>query len=390
MVRRVRGGFFAALGMTIALGACDIGSTAIPRPDPLIVVHAVLDPSLDQQTILLEESLTGTDHSVTTSVDPDNPITTTGGIPIQFADVRIEDEAGTITGAFVRDAGVYVVPITPQPGVRYRLTVQALGKTVMASTVIPRGVIATTAPLVPFNRTHDTAKVSIPQVEFARGYFLRIDAPIAGFSVVTTDRDIAITGDTRNLYTENLLRVFFPGFQQALTVAAADTNLFDYYRSRNDPFSGIGLINHVQGGLGVFGSVAVIERRVLDVTQDFSGHPLEDDFTRRDPAPDDVPQLLHFYRESSAETPDSQDRISGFYISGPANNPVQGPFLATVLLGGTFDVRMFRPGTTADAAGSLLASPVLPDAFHCCGPPDTLKVYVEGVAGVLNYVRKGK
>jgi hypothetical protein len=383
-----------ALGMTMALGACNIGSTAIPRPDPLVVVHAVLDPSLSQQTILLEESLTGKAPEQGPWA-ADDPIATSQGIPIAGAEVQLEDENGAIYAATERQiagdpSGIYIAAVIPQPGIRYRLTVHALGKTVTATTVVPRGVVATTAPLVPFNRNHDTAKVSIPQVEFARGYFLRIDAPIAAFSVVTTDRDIAITGDTRNLYTENLLRVFFPGFQQALTVAAADTNLFDYYRSRNDPFSGIGLINHVQGGLGVFGSVAVIERRVLDVTQDFSGHPLEDDFTRRDPAPDDVPQLLHFYRESSAETPDSQDRISGFYISGPASSPVQGPFLATILLGGTFDVQMFRPGTTADAAGSFRAYPVLPDAWHCCGPPDTLKVYVEGVPGVLNYVRKGK
>lgn len=377
----------ARLGMTLAiLAACDLGSTTIPRPDPQIVVHAVLNPSLSEQVVLLEESLTGKPAPTASFFNPNNPIATGGGIAIAGATVRLEDETGAVfTGAERRfgsaPTGIYVVPFTAQPGMRYRLTVEALGKTVTASTVVPRATPAGTAPVVPFNRDRDTARVSIPEVESARGYFLRIDAPVAAFSVVTTDRDISITGDTRNLLTENLLRVFFPGFEQTLTVAAADTNLYDYYRSGNDPFSGVGLITHVQGGLGVFGSIVVIERRVLDVTQDSSGHPIEAMFTRRDPAPDDVPRALHFYRESAAETPDSQDRLSGYYISGPADAPVRGPFLVTILLGGSFNIQMFKPGTTTQNAGAFVAYPV---------PPDTVKAYIEGVRGVVNFVRVGR
>jgi len=245
----------AALLFAAMLAGCDLGSSTIPQTDPQIVVHAVLNPSLDQQAILLEESLTGKAQPDSLFLGKDNPITTDGGIPISGANVQLEDGTGAIytateTRVSGQPTGVYMVPITVQPGMRYRLTVQALGKTVTASTVVPRATPAAVATIVPFNRDHDTAKVSMPEVEFARGYFLRIDAPISGFSMVTSDRSVAITGDTRNLYTENLLRVFWPGFEQTLTVAAVDTNLYDYYRSRSDPFSGIGLINHVQGGLG--------------------------------------------------------------------------------------------------------------------------------------------
>ena len=386
MVRRAAGLLVAAV-----LCGCDLGSTAIPRPDPMVVVHAVLNPSLNRQVILLEESLTGKPAPVFTN--PNNPILTSGGIPITGAVVQLKDQTGQLYTATQEAPGVYsVLPMVVQPGMRYSLTVQALGKTVTASTTVPRGTVATAAPSMAFNRDHDTAKVSMPAVEFARGYLLRVDAPIAAFSMVTTDRDIAITGDTRNLYTENLLRVFFPGFEQALTVAAADTNLYDYYRSRSDPFSGVGLINHVEGGLGVFGSIAVIERRVLSVTQDFSGHPLEDTFTRRDPAPDSVPSALHFYRESPAKTPDSQDRLSGYYINGPTSNPVRGPFIMSITQIGTFDVQMFKPHTTTDPAGAFRADPVLmaDTTPKCCAPPDTVKVYFDGVPGVLRYVRQGK
>jgi hypothetical protein len=247
---------------------------------------------------------------------------------------------------------------------------------------------------VPFNRDRDSAKVSIPEVEFARGYMLRVDAPVSAFSVVTSDRELSITGDTRNLFTENLLRVFFPGFEQSLTVAAVDTNLYDYYRSRSDPFSGVGLINRVQGGLGVFGSIAVIERRVLDVTQDFSGDRLEDMFTLRDAAPDALPRVLHFYRESPAETPESQHRYTGYYVRGPVDSPVRGPLMVTIVAGGSLDVQMFKPRTTSEAAGRFMAvfagsDPLIartPDVWES----DTVKAYFEGVPGMLRYVRRGR
>ena len=384
--------------MTVAaLAACDLGSSTIPLADPQIVVHAVLNPSLNQQFILLEESLTGKEQPDSLFSGSENPITTSGGIPISGATVQLEDETGIIYGATERTVlgqptGVYIVPITVQPGVRYRLTVLALGKTVTASTVVPRGTLAGPATVEPFNRDHDATKVSMPEVEFARGYFLRVDAPVSAFSVVTTDREVSITGDTRNLFTENLLRVFFPGFEQTLTVAAVDTNLYDYYRSRSDPFSGIGLINHVQGGLGVFGSIAVIERRVLEVTQDFSGHPLEDTFTRRGAAPDAVPRAIHFYLESAAQTLESQDRISGYYINGPLENPARGPLLVTIVAGGSFDVQMFRPRTTTENAGSFTAYAVgasvyLPGHNDL---QDTVKAFFDGIPGVVTYVRQGK
>lgn len=388
MVRRAAG-----LLLAVTLGGCDLGSTAIPPADPQIVVHAVLDPSLNQLVVLLEESLTGKNVPQSEFFDPANPIATGGGIPISGATVRLEDETGAVyTGHEALSAtpsGVYVVAVSAQPGVRYRLTVQALGKTMTASTVVPRAAAPAAPTVVPFNRDHDSVNVSIPDVDLARGYFLRIDAPYAAFSVVTADRDVLITGDTRNLFTEDLLRVFIPGFEQTLTVAAVDTNMYDYYRSRSDPFSGVGLIDHVEGGLGLFGSVAVIERRVLDVTQDFSGHPMEDTFTRRGFTPVAVPSALHFYRESPAETLESQDRLTGYYVSGPASNPVKGPFLVTITFGGTFDIQMLKPGTTNEDAGAFSAFYVGADPRYNAGA-DTVKAYFDGVPGVVNYVRQGK
>jgi hypothetical protein len=385
----------AALLFAGGLAGCDLGSSTIPLADPQIVVHAVLNPSLNQQVVLLEESLTGKKPPDALFFVSDNPIATGRGIAIAGALVQLEDETGAVYTATERrigtaPTGIYIVPIVAQGGMRYRLTVQALGKTVTASTVVPVAAPAAAAVVVPFNRDHDSAKVSMPEVGFARGYFLRVDAPFSAFSVVTTDRDVSITGDTRNLFTENLLRVFFPGFEQTLTVAAVDTNLYDYYRSGSDPFSGVGLINRVQGGLGVFGSIAVLERRVLDVTQDFSGHPLEDTFTLRGTAPPDVPHALRFYRESAAETPESQDRLTGYYLSGPVDNPVRGPLVATIaVVGGSYDIQMLQPRTTAESAGGFIAYFAAAD-YRINPGADTVKAYFGSVQGVLNYVRQGK
>ena len=42
-------------------------------------------------------------------------------------------------------------------------------------------------------------------------------------------------------------------FTAVLTV---DSNYFDFVRSGSDPITGRGFLNHLEGGIGVFGSVA--------------------------------------------------------------------------------------------------------------------------------------
>jgi hypothetical protein len=56
--------------------------------------------------------------------------------------------------------------------------------------------------------------------------------------------------------------VWVAGTYQTLTVAASDTNYFDHVRTASDPFTGSGYLNHLEGGIGVFGAVAPINRTV--------------------------------------------------------------------------------------------------------------------------------
>lgn len=323
--------------MTLALASsCEIASTTLPRTDPMIVVHAILNPVDRVQTVLVEESLTGAKAVVDSGpYNPSNPIVSGNGVPIAGAIVELTTPSGAIVKATeVRSSGgnttgiynldlnaFFIAPNYVQAGQRYTLTVKALGKTVTGSTLVPDAQTAGAPPTVVFNRDKQSVNLSVLGVKQARAFWVRIDAPVSAFSVFTIDPVISISGDTRNLFTEDLIRVFFPGFLQTVTIAAIDSNVYDYYRSGNDPFSGAGLINHLDGGLGVFGSVVIVEKRVLDVTQDPTGDPIEGAYTLRSGGASGTPRNLQLFLESKGPTAESGDRISGAFVreTGPAS-----------------------------------------------------------------------
>ena len=384
MVTRARG--LSAIVGVLLLAGCDLGSSTIPLSDPQIVVHAILNPGVSTQTFLIEESLTG---KITADedrpFDPNNPIVSGNGVPITGAIVRLTTPSGSILTAGEQKVdnqptGVYTILAAVQPGGRYHLTVTALGKTVTGSTLIPRTNPPIGVPEVVFNRDRQSVSLPINDVDLARAYWIRLEAPISAFTVFTTDREVAISGNTRNLFTDDLLRVFFPGFRQMLTVAAVDSNLFDYYRSANDPFSGTGLINHLEGGLGLFGSIAIVERRILDVTQDSTGDSVEGIYTLRSGS--GVPHTLRLYVESLSTVEGVGDRISGNYVAGPQVAPVRGALLGErevdVL---TFET--YEPVSTSRRVGSFLGK--------IAG--DTVRGVMQtagGNSGAVVYVRQGK
>ncbi|HET9425727.1 MAG TPA: DUF4249 family protein [Gemmatimonadaceae bacterium] len=379
-----------SLAMLAALGACDLGSTTIPRTDPVLVVHAVLNPSDRRQLVLVEESLTGRQAVVDSGpYNPANPIATGNGIPVSGAIVELRDPDGIVmTGTELRQAnkptGIYVIdlnaytdggrPMQIKMGRRYELSVAAQALKVTGSTLVPKSATPPGIPIVSFNRDHQSVSLPIKDVEFARAYWVRVEAPVSAFSVFTLDQEVAISGDTRNYFTEELLRVFFPGFLQTLTVAAVDTNLYDYYRSGNDPFSGSGLINHLDGGLGVFGSVAIVEKRQLDVTQDPTGDPVEGIYTRRTAAGLEAPHTIQLFVEALAPNAGGEDRISGSYIKGTQFAPVRGAIFGG-RKGDILDLRILEAQSTGSVAMTLKAR-VAGDSLHGTLSSGSQVVYV--------------
>ncbi len=262
----------------LLFGACTFDQRAIGVPPAQLVVHSVLDPGRLEQEVLVERTLSGTvlidDRR---HFDPLDPINTGGGVPVTRAVVTIAGPNGAFTATEVAypglppqfGAGRYVVSMPAHPGARYFLTVRASdGGIVTGSTVVPR---TTEPPLflseLSFHRDRDTLTVTWPAVPLARAYGLRVDSPFGAFVLFTDSTHVMLTGDIRNVFASDLQRLFIPGFEQAYTVFAVDTNYFDYYRSRNDPFTGSGIINRLQGGIGIFGSVALLRSRAVDVTQ---------------------------------------------------------------------------------------------------------------------------
>ena len=326
------------LGACVLLGAaaCTFDQQAIAVAPTQVVVHAVLDPGAMQQEVLVERTLSG---SVLINddlrFDPLDPINTGGGVPVTKAQVSISGPDGTFAGAEMRyagksatyGAGRYVVNFGRfdfngqvlegvRPGARYTLTVQTTdGRVVTGSTVVPASVssnVDSGAPLVPFNRDRDTLALRWRDVPAARTYGLRVESPFGAFLLFSDTTHLKLPGSKRNVFASDLQRLFIPGFQPRYTIFAVDTNYFDYSRSRNDPFTGSGIINRLQGGIGLFGSSVVIGTRTVDVTQQPAEPALEGDYAlAQGPSmPKPFVDVMRLYVETPGTTFAS---LSGWY-----------------------------------------------------------------------------
>jgi hypothetical protein len=114
-------------------------------------------------------------------------------------------------------------------------------------------------PTVPVDRTRDSIRVSMDG-QFARA--MEIEAvrdDRGGFITYRLSVDtmgLAVAGNLVDPFDGDGRTVFRAGAYYLFTAAALDTNYFDFVRSGGDPFTGRGFINHLDGAVGVFGSVA--------------------------------------------------------------------------------------------------------------------------------------
>ena len=332
---------FARLGATALLvaAACTFDEKAVAVQPPQIVVHAVLDPGTQEQEVLVERTLSGAVNvRDDMRFDSDDPINTGGGIPIGGAEVTITGPDGPIRGfeslvpgrPSTYTSGRYVVVLGPGPvigapplrrGVRYELRVSTPdGALVAGTTVVPDFAPASASTRLDlFNRDRDSVRVTWRSVRGARSYLLRAETPFGAFLLFTDSTHVTLKGDLRNYFATSLERVFIPGFRQRVTVAAVDSNFFDYYRSRNDPFTGSGIINNLDGGIGLFGAAVNVATRTLDVVQDVREPAFEglwDIAVTTRPVVD----VLRLY----IETPGDPAALSGWYARNRTNGVFEG------------------------------------------------------------------
>lgn len=289
----------AALLMLAALSGCKLDEASVPQARPQIVIHAVLNPIVIDQVVLVEQTLTGEvtvrDRMAADSLDP---ILSGGGVPITDAVVTIGAPGSAYPSVGIQDAavrpdgkgkGVYRFRNAPKPffdpprgevsvfrGARLELLVAWRGQVARATTTVPnpdRLLPQELAPR-PFNVDHDSVVFDWPKAAGAKRFGILASTPFGPFLVFSDSARLVIRGGVRNLFAERFPFVFTPGFRQTLSTSAVDTNYFDYYRSVNNPFTGTGLINHVDGGIGLFGAVYPLDTLALDVTADFD-EPVE-------------------------------------------------------------------------------------------------------------------
>jgi hypothetical protein len=268
-----------------------------------VVVHAVLDPGRFEHRILLEHVLTGriaiSDRVPFDSLDP---IVSQSGAPVSGATVTIFGPRGDSAVAVERLApsdghgtGMYTFfnradapsdgPASPAllvlAGETYRLRVTTTdGHLLTATTTIPRAGSPFRDPSTKaFNRDHQDFFLFWSAIPGAARYEIAVTSPNGAFSTFVDSLEFVVSGTLRNTKTRTFTDVFVPGFVQDVTVSAVDDNYFDYYRSASDVFSGRGLINRIDGGLGVFGSAVMLRFVRFNVTADMGGR-LEGVFDR--------------------------------------------------------------------------------------------------------------
>lgn len=314
------------------MSGCEIEEVAIARPASQLAVHGVLSATATTQVILLERTRNGSVSLVGSIFDVNNPFGGEPGIAVSDAVITLRAPSGALfvaredkrTRLDGRGAGIYRFDLTgaqlqrQQP---YRLSLTtATGEVLTAETTLPGGAAATVAQQRAFDRARDTVLVQWDPVPGARSYFVRIETPYGPRSFFTDSTRVRLPGELRNPELESVPHVFIPGFPQAITVSAADSNYYDWYRSHNDPISGTGLINRVSGGLGVFGSLVRIRYQELAVTApQTAGVEGTFPFVGTQAERASTPYLnLELYVESRSARGDQADALSGQFERRPA------------------------------------------------------------------------
>ena len=312
------------LALLALLTACEIEKVAIPRTEARLAVHAVLSATASSQVVLLERTRTGSVSIVAPPFELGGPFGSDSGIAEPGATITLTTPNGQTLVAHEDNngfagSGIYRFSLSGDVLVRdgtYHLSVLTTkGEAMSAETSVPDGDAAVFPEQLDFNRARDTVVVEWPAAAGARSYFVRIETPFGPRSFFTDSTRVRLTGDLRNIDVTALPHVFFPGFPQAVTVSAVDSNYYDWYRTHNGEITGTGLVNRVHGGLGVFGSL--VRLRFLDFavvapqtepvagTFRFVGTPEEQQAT---------PYLsLELYVESRSARADQADAVSGRY-----------------------------------------------------------------------------
>ena len=309
----------------LALSGCEIERVQIPRTAKQLSMHAVLSATAPTQVVLLERTRNGSVTPIAPPFDLADPVVSDRGIAETDAEVALVLPDGTTLFARedkrTRDdgkgEGIYRFALPGSAlvrGARYQLRVRTTSlEELTAEASVPEGEPATAAVQRVFDRARDTLSLEWAATSGARSYFVRVETPFGPRLFFTDSTRVRLPGDLRNASLTALRRVFVPGFPQAVTVSAVDSNYYDWFRTQNNEITGTGLVDRVEGGYGVFGALVRLRFEDLHVvapqtepatgTFRFAGPPEQAAAT---------PYLsLELYLESRAARGDQADALSG-------------------------------------------------------------------------------
>jgi hypothetical protein len=319
----------ALLALALLGSACEIEKVAIERPPQMLALHGMLSATALSQVVLLERTRNGSVQLIAPPFDVTDPVLSDEGIAETGALMTLETPTGQIytaqedntTRVDGKGQGIYRFTLPGsalQRNAAYKLTVSTkTGGVLTAQTSVPGGTAAEDpppfSPDVFFDRSRDTIALQWPAVAGARSYAVRVESPYGPLSFFTESTSVRLPGALRNTDVPSLPHVFIPGFPQTITVSAVDSNYYDWYRTRNDPLSGEGLVSRVQGGIGVFGSLVRMRLEQVHVVVPQTGEIAgEWESAGTDIAP--PYNFLSLYVESPAARSDQPDQLSGRYV----------------------------------------------------------------------------
>lgn len=269
-------------GVVVVAGGCELAGTTAPAIEPRVVVHAVLNPAGIVQTVSVERTL----RSVARTSGETTPYEPIGDARVVIYGPRQDSVIATrATGTGV-SSGVYRAPsitvtdgsagnagpnvLRVRPGERYRLRVETSIGVVTGETIIPVGG-PVDAVRRTFNVDGDTLRVNTSSVRNVAGFYLRHETTSSVHEHYVAALDDALllpltaNPDWSFAFAHESI---YPGITQRFTVVALDSNYFRYYVAGFDPFGDDTRGNTLTGGVGLFGSVATVMFKTMDLTAD--------------------------------------------------------------------------------------------------------------------------
>jgi hypothetical protein len=253
-----------------ATSACVVQEPFQPTANTL-VVHAVLDPTTRDQIVVVQ---------ATTGRLPDQRVVSGAAVSITTPDGR------TLVADELRDSSRYLVSnsvpavttiyrvsldryrVALIAGGTYKLRIEVPdGRIVTGTTTIPSATPISSGPTISFDRSRDTLRFSWPRVAGAPAYEVFVQSPGTTAPFGTLDGIFADTAIALNATTKaaNGRPLFIRTSANILVVNAVDANYYDYFRRSSDPFTAVGLINRLDGAVGLFGSIVPVLHRTVIV-----------------------------------------------------------------------------------------------------------------------------